>query len=229
MHISKAGGGAVRTVFEALKIRFLQTHEAERKKHLAGKRNVFLVTIRDPVDMFESAFNFRTLAGYHCNNTRTKTNFSFNNLQFACKHIKINYAKSRYNFNDNDLTEALCNKREREYAKQIGHMKYSLIDFIETLLQERERSSFEFIVKELGYDFLSQILSVIEVVVNMTKHEKRSEISEQMQNYFYRNKPLQVSNDYQHKSTTTEIVTEPISALGAFCIVRYYENDYKLL
>lgn len=238
--MGKAGGGTVRAVFEALKIKFIQIHVAKNKypRSLVDKGRMFLVTIRDPVDRFISAFNYIGRVYCHNNDTREvltkenriRYNLTEKGIQSMCKDDK-NIIESRYNFNVNKFAEALCDEEEKKYVKMISHMKYSITDFLGTLLKEHDMSSFKFMIMEPEYDFLLQIKSALEVVVNMTQHEKQLEIPEPIQQYLYKNVPRNISEDYLHKSqsSTNTQINQPISNLGACCVARYYEKDYKLL
>lgn len=239
IHIGKAGGGTVSAVFNALNKRQKKFH-APRQRYPNTDGHVFLVTIRDPVDRFVSAFHWAGRVACQSNDTRevaTKENWHrYNYTELGIKSMckpETNLVDSKYNFNVNNLAEALCEKGEEKYVKQIEHMKYSIVDYISKLLNERERTSFKFMVMEPEYDFLSQILSAIEVVVNMTIKENGSLIPKKLREHLYEKKPLDFLDDRQHSSqiniSSVAITNEPLTALGACCVARHYETDYQLL
>ena len=228
IHIGKAGGGTVRAIYEALGIKFKQIHALTKHSFANTKDNVFLVTIRDPVDRFESAFNWRGRLVCRSNDNRERKDHfpeTEENIEIFCKKNE-NIIENRYGLNVNHLAEALCDEEEREYASKIPHIKDSITDYIGDIMKKRGRSKFKFMVLEHGYDFVSQILGALKVAAKIRIEEGES-IPENITNHLFNDEAFDFSSLLQHSSKGATF--QKISALGSCCVAKYHKKDYELL
>jgi len=140
LHLGKSGGG---TVWDELKLwKIDKVHRCHPNpgpcKDKIRKAKSLLISIRDPVERFVSAFNWRSLlVCKDFNETRTKGHQSaLRNPIKHCKPMKNkekNILLYKYKSNVNNLAMALCKKQNKgaiKDVKHIQHAKYSLSDWL---------------------------------------------------------------------------------------------------
>lgn len=202
----------------------------------------FLITIRDPVERFVSAFNWRLVVS--CNpdgDDRKAGPGAHNNPGHLCKSKNKNVEEAkilfhRYEKNVNILAEALCSKNEieKEQAhydmKEIVHVKHSLSDWIGD--SKDDLSRFIPIVLHESIDLNEQIDEAVELAYINNPFESNS-------SFLIRKKSFQEKNELswntsiverlKHSSTKHKKDFHPLSELGRKCITQYYKEDYKLI
>ncbi|KAL7551158.1 hypothetical protein ACHAWF_016342 [Thalassiosira exigua] len=147
-HVGKAGGG---TIYNNLNVHVKWVHPRPTlnaiKKLQTGPARTLIINVRDPVDRFVSAFNWRLAVLCHPGDKREKR------LRGAARHPrKICSPNSKkeevmlrqtYKYNPNTMAEALCkDSRSRTMAvkdfKRLGHSR-TLTQWLKFLIEPSMR------------------------------------------------------------------------------------------
>ena len=107
-------------------------------EHTASHYRHMLVTIRDPVDRFVSAFDWRKqLICAPTNESRLQSDSAWNDIRSLCRPSHLNeysMLAETYHGDANELAEALCSDSQREEAQRhvrmIGHARTALIEHL---------------------------------------------------------------------------------------------------
>lgn len=221
LHIAKSGGGTVRKEIEENGVLVQKVCHPRPCRNILSNFNRTLVTIRDPVDRFVSAFNWRSLVLCHAvNETRTpnlKATLypdSFCNPHSPKESIMLH---AKYKSNANHLAEAVCDtgsagEEARQDLKMIKMMKETLVDWLpaDSWMSTRLFA----IVQEPGFDFMEQVNAAMEWLVLETNFTIRE------------NQTIPIQ--FQH-STKFHGKDPQLSPLGTCCMARHLARDYDLL
>lgn len=232
LHVGKAGGG---TVFHELlnaNIPFRRCHPHPCPPSLFQNFSTILVTIRDPVDRYVSAFNWRShlLCKLH-NETRTPNGAL--RFRFPDKYCEPNnktkeayILHDKYSWDPNKLAEALCrddNGEASQDLREIRHANHFLIEWFQGRKDswKRDNTTLIAVVQEPGFDFVEQTHSAIDWIIsqsnitNATTFLQSSKGNNQTKN-------LRIHEFGNHTSTA-------LSPLGTCCMARHLAGDYELL
>ena len=232
LHLGKAGGGSVWERMKAWQALFPKCHPKPCPIRLRHS-NLTLVNVRDPVDRFVSAFNWRSLV--LC---RPQNETRLQGMAEAVKHPDL-FCKSiypwestmiheQYKSNVNMLAEALCDhgitgEKVRKDLKRIMHAKHFLSDWLPN--RSVHTANLIAVVMEPGFDFIQQIDSALKWVVGQRIGEVNAAWLEEkasIQNNI-------VPNESKHSSVRPGYHPPPLSPLGTCCLTRHLAKDYDLL
>lgn len=223
LHVGKSGGGTVKEVLRNSNVPYKRCHPRPCPDDVFDATTV-LVTVRDHVDRFVSAFDWKGLILCKEENETRKVS-SESAIQHPESYCMTNAPRQaemiheKYKSNANILAEALCESGERlEKARYdfglIGHAKHLLSDW---LPQDTWRTRNVFaIVQEPGFDLMEQTNAAIEWIVsqNGDTHVHSSNQS--------------IPTGLQHSTTSNRVHSE-LSSLGTCCVARHLASDYDLL
>lgn len=240
LHPGKSGGG---TFDERVKgiwnIKISQCHPYPCPSN--NKRNkVRFITVRDPVDKFESAFNWRLIIFCNPNgDNREPASSSFLSPETKCtkqngKEIDILFHK--YQQNVNMLAESLCSKNEKKKQEAendvglIGHMNH----LVEWLGDGKDWERLVPIVLEENYDFNEGIDQAVRWTQQHYQMEDPSVFSRREKVVAEKNneEPPKSSEKKMHSSKKhySKIKEGPaLSNEGKRCLYHYFEKDYSLI
>jgi len=194
----KSGSGTALERFQLSNIKFDFCHPLPCINQTRDAESVF-ITIRDPVERFVSAFNWRSLL--ICNDFnetrqrgRSRANYPMEYCDERVEEKEIIHHK--YKKNVNNLAMALCQQHHHKEAitdvDKISHAKYSLSDWLQPSKiwhNSEGESKLLPLVLESGYDFKNQIDESIRFVFS---HNYDAEALEKKENK-YKNKLEQKS------------------------------------
>jgi hypothetical protein len=243
LHVGKDGGGSIRDrSARAWKLRIQQCHPAPCKKYSTDQNEIpaSLLTIRDPVDRFVSAFYYRAL-NIDFNETSPSCNHSdySRKQKLQCQHrnMERSYMFDTYHRNVSRLAEMVCDESTRDEAmrnaSKIGYLLAHKLsgDWLPKGWDRFENRIFPAVL-ERGFDFDLQIDDAFEWL-----HEVEPIEDDQVFRIRKRSSRGRVLKDNlknAHSSTGAEAggtqKNIPMSDLGASCLQEYvYADDYQLL
>jgi len=219
-----------------------QCHPHPFEKHFEAK-TVF-ITIRDPIDRFVSAFNWRALI--YCNpdgDSRKHLGHTPHDVEKSCYETndnhyerEINILYHKYKQDVSKLAEALCssNEEEKRQAEEdvalIGHIKHSIMDWL------RDDKNFDKVIPvalDEHFDFNKQIDEAIQYAQQHYHFEDSSN--------FQKRKEMVLEKDAQEKDerlkgyvknmehSSSRIKEHSLSQSGKKCLASYYAKDYSLI
>jgi hypothetical protein len=233
LHPGKAGGGSVKERYRHWHVRMKSCHPRPCPDRILSF-NFTLISVRDPVDRFVSAFNWR--AQVLCRTkgeTRPQDGArATRNPDLFCKNRELGestYEESimiheKYKSNVSMLAEALCFGEEgREDLKQLGHARYSLSDWLPG--KTANTSNLVAFVVEPGFDFIQQVDAALKWIIGLVMGETSASSLEE----YIINQNMTTSNEYEHSSMRQGYHAPPLSPLGTCCLARHFAKDYELL
>jgi hypothetical protein len=237
LHLGKAGGGAVTERLNEWEIAIgKQCHPWPCPSDLQNPNTTFLIDIRDPVDRYFSAFNWRNLMLCNPRNrTRTKARGKRVFLHPE-KFCRPNFPKEsimlheKYKSNASLLAEALCEPGDiREEAKRdfrlLSHAKDSISDWLPR--DTWQRANLVSVVLESGFNYLHQLDSAIEWLVSQTYG---ATVASQLAARKHKELLHQTTDEvHMHSSSLRRKQKESLTPLGSCCMARHLKQDYELI
>jgi hypothetical protein len=244
LHIGKAGGGSFfNRVRNFWQIRAMRCHPTPCPEI---KAETFVVSLRDPIDRFVSAFSYNILllCDPKGDPRKSKGGLPWDDPVHYCLGRNQVFWKNRtdilfgkYHKNVNSLAESLCDDEARTDLRQIEHMD-CLQDWLPhhwTLQMDRIFP----IVLERGFDFGAQVDSSLRWVNNLMGFENSSQF--ERREAFAHGQECKKLNESasrlaietmskQHSSTINNDDQKPkLSIRGEVCLAQYYARDYKII
>lgn len=252
LHIGKAGGGSVHTVRERYRVHISKCHpdptQCGLRKRLNKTQHV-LVPIRDPVDRFVSAFNWRSLVLCSPEDMDHRTRTTSNTSQLAV-HDPVHYCKtgspeeaeilhSAYNYDVNELAEALCDEkgpkgaRAREHASMIQHSKSTLRLWLQEFLgagptkHDNIQDFVAVVMESKDYGFEDTIANAMEHLIR----QEYPGLKEFPANITTMTGLAKEKNAHSSKSNSLPagLQKKQLSPLGECCLARHLAKDYQLI
>lgn len=242
LHIGKAGGGTVNFRFHQYwKMAVGQIHPTPKPEVVVPDLYI-MINIRDPIDRFFSAFNWKMAC--LCNpfgDNRRKSELAYGSPQTMCNpggEIERQLIFHKYNMTANNLAEAVCTEEGREDLRQIQHAKFNIKDWL-SMSDGELLPSFNRVlptVVETGFE-LDQSVDDLAAHFN-TIFSFESEKDFQSREAFVKNKECQgfagrVARNKQsqeHSSAKMNPISiETLSEKAMGCLGNYYEEDYLVL
>jgi len=182
LHLGKAGGGTVQARFQDWQIPYYECHPHPCPSWALGNSGPpLLITIRDPVDRFVSAYHWRKVVSCHPDGDERQTvtgrdkRLSFQHPEKYCKMAGGSEEKVLFRKfpTISSLAQALCsNPKAAKYVQRIGHM-VNLRQWTANITREVYP-----IVLERGFDLPQQVDATLrlflpdEPVPPLTKMDK---------------------------------------------------------
>ena len=259
-HLGKGGGGTI--FFSLLENGIILRRDHPHPMHgieqlVDGPVKALLINIRDPVDRFVSAFNWRSLLFCQRDGEQRKKYTADEHRgrhqphlypQESCydeslypKETKI--IQRLYNDDINKLAESLCEESSNfeqavESTKFISHAKRSLIQWLKfladgTLIKPQGLNKFMAITFEQqsqsGYNSSSLLEHTHEAVRQLYFDHG---VDEKTLDSLMRHKPTRtkrVSEMMTHSSSHNTSKGNVLGAVGECCLSRFLEDDYRLI
>lgn len=197
-----------------------------------------LISVRDPIDTFESAFNWRAWILCSAENEKRQVSASAAGAPFKfCEDDSTNPGEAailqkKYAFNSTKLAEAMCDEGgDGEEARQdwgkIQHAKWPLIDWLSGAGRLGIRLGV--MVLEPGFDFEDQIFSVTRwAVQNSLGDDAANDMRARRKNVIEQPAPGK-RGKMLHSSRQSPYHTSPLSRLGQCCMARQLATSYELI
>lgn len=239
LHMGKDGGGTIREIARTdWRIRLLECHPEpcpfvfKRFKGFTSQ----LVTIRDPIDRFVSAFYYRGLRleeKAFCLNS----SFTYYHGTKDCKKVQREYPLY-YDVWKKNVTKfaiGLCSANEtlRNHTlyekKHFGHVgRYDLHNWLVPGKWEMVQDLLYPIVMERGFNFIEEVDASFEWAYTKTPFEPKEDFARRRAFQEKRREKRKKSSVYsQHLSGKESQI--PLSSLGSSCLRKYFEKDYQQL
>jgi len=282
LHIGKAGGGTLQSrwrfiyginppqschplpcpsVFRLSTAKMHTRNPNSRKQHLPPLVTLksILITIRDPIDRFVSAVNWRlTELCDPRGDNRTVHQQPWDSPDERCNlQSLLSSPKERqvlffkYQGNVSLLAEALCTEEGKKDRMLILHTN-SIQEWLTRTTWETSRNKLLPVVQERGFDFHDQLDQAIEWVQQQQQLESTADFAMRKKEAKKRDcvlseaatasKDLPVGQIPEATSMLQNLATarhtssgqkhrftKRLSARGEFCAAKYYSEDYKLL
>lgn len=236
LHPGKTGGGTVTWQLQQWKIGMGGSCHPEPCPNDIPNFRQTMISVRDPVDTFESAFNWR--AWVLClaeNETRVPSSSDDAALEpwkFCDSGVdtpgEAAILHKKYAFNATHLAEAMCDegragKEARQDLGHIRHAKWPLTDWLSN--ESLQQTNLAAIVLEPGFDFEDQIVSVTKWAIKKNlgsdaandMHDRRKSVNEQ------------TPDKKRHSSQQSSYHSSPLSKLGQCCMARHLATSYELI
>ncbi|KAL7467401.1 hypothetical protein ACHAXS_007640 [Conticribra weissflogii] len=157
-HVGKGGGGTVEFILEDYRVSYHRNHPWPKfdSSLLKGPTTTLLINIRDPVDRFVSAFNWRSLLLCGHNDTRKKFFkgekksklipwLQPNEVCFGDQDEEKQLLHEEFKYDPNLIAEALCEdspgyKSASTKIKLIHHANLALTDWFDFLINPKNKS-----------------------------------------------------------------------------------------
>lgn len=258
-HVGKGGGGTLMSHFFESNIQYVHPRpNTTVNNHLRnGPLRTLIVNLRDPVDRFVSAFNWRNAVLCHPNDMRQKVTKSDklkatdDPLEF-CKivtHEEI-LLRRTYQSNPSNLAEALCHGSQsrslaQEDYRKIGHST-TLAEWLDFLIAPR-------LVENITDDGIQQLIVlpveqrpsahktlfekyIDNLMLHLLQNQYGAEASKEMMRLDHEQKAKRERNgpskqqDHTHSSVKFYNSTPPLlTKLGECCLARHLKDDYRLI
>ena len=242
LHIGKAGGGTVNFRFHQYwKMRVRQIHPTP-KPEVVVPDVYMMINIRDPIDRFFSAFNWKMAC--LCNpfgDNRRKSELAYGSPQTLCNpggETERQLIFYKYNMTANDLAEAVCTEEGREDLRQIQHAKFNIKDWL-SMTNGELLPSFNRVlptVVETGFEFSQSVDDLASHFNEIFKFESEEDFHSR--EAFVKNKECKglagsfARQKHSKEHSSAQVNHIPISTLSEKalgCLVTYYEGDYLVL
>lgn len=238
-HAGKAGGGTVDHCLEARGLLNL-VEFCHPKPCLKPDSNIthILVTVRDPVDRFVSAFDWRAfLLCEKYNETRSPAHGkAFTMPAQKCdvgREVERALVHDQYHFNANELALALCegSRVGADILRHIRHMDSlsSHLGGVGALAFFLKRGVGVYAtVLEPGFDFEAQVRSAVDqlaIDASLETNEGSSDSLSTSQSSY--NKAGGI--DYTHSAKSTRHPPSSLTSEGVACVANYYRADYEVI
>ena len=259
-HLGKGGGGTIFSSLEESGIIIKRDHP--RPKHDLGQfRNgvKVLINVRDPVDRFVSAFNWRSLLfcqrdGEHRGRFPTEIERKhkgqaryqpYSHPQEFCYDesvvpVEANIIQNIYNDDINMLAEALCEESSSynqavEYSKRIGHARLSLSGWLEYFVSTNATSTkpSQGLTNFMAITFEERTSSLLEhtrEAIQMLYYDHG--VDENTVKRLLENKPARTKLAIErasHSSRNNNPRRKVPRAIGECCLARFLEDDYQII
>lgn len=233
LHPGKTGGGTFTWRLSHWNVTMGQSCHPEPCPDELGFFPRALITVRDPVEAFESAFNWR--AWVLClaeNETRvvSSTDAAAQSTSEFCEDNPEEAAilHKKYAFNSSNLAEAMCDEgrlgqEARQDLDQIRHAKWPLIDWLPN--NSLQQISVAAMVLEPGFDFDDQMFSVTKWAVKESLGDDAVKDFRMMKNSGIEQTP----DEKLHSSKQSSYHPSPLSNLGKCCMTRHLATSYELI
>jgi hypothetical protein len=227
LHIGKTGGTTLNQRASELNLELQQIHPKPVPMNASEFRNV-LISVRDPVDRFVAAFNWRCTLLCNETDSRIRITNSGRGIDYSrfCKDRLPRESKllnAKYSRNVSKLAEALCSSSDtvRNEAQvdisKIKHLEYSISDWIEALNLKSKELVLP-LVMETGFDFNAQadeafawMLKVAPPHLHVTPNQ------------------FPKSNNADYAAASSAYDSPALTEDGAKCLSQYYADDYAQL
>jgi len=162
LHVGKAGGGTVRARLRQWKIPIDKCHPRPCPERLASQEKPMLVTIRDPVDRFVSAYRWRKMIlCQRDNETRIVSNKAVGNPHDYCRQAKVQEREVLFDTFPtlSSLVLATCQNATtvRQDLHYVQHM-----DALSAWLPPNATNDMHPLVLEPNYDLDSQVDAILQ-------------------------------------------------------------------
>lgn len=230
LHPGKAGGGTFNDRSNnAWGYSLTQCHPIPCAGHAFEKNRtqIVLASIRDPIDRFVSAFQWRTQVV--CNPAgdprKHVGGFGGGDTQKVCKVVpEEGFLFTKYKQDVNQFAEALCTDEAKEEIHKVMHMQYALVDWFGGGQWKNKVDTLVPIVMEKGFDFNQDIDRAWEWVQEHYPLEPASQFEERKQAVDCvgqkKGNPLSMHTGGNHTS---------LSPQGIQCVFHHFKSDYKLI
>jgi hypothetical protein len=230
LHVGKTGGGTVMSRARHLELDLEPCHPRPTDCSIEGRLENALISVRDPIDVFESAFNWRCTVVCAPNESDrvAAADLGFYTPQDIARNCKNNTMEGsilnvKYSRNVNALAESLCSMDEKirqEALDDVNHIlhvqdpqaKWMQIGMVK---QKRRVAT---IVLEPGFELEPQIdasfaWALKESGVNVTSDQFPEFIED---------------DSYRHISATQESFP-PLTEAATRCLAQHFREDYASL
>lgn len=246
LHIGKAGGGTIGQVFKLRNTSAAQScHPDPCLERLRNAKRVF-VALRDPVDRFVSAFNWRSLllCKKH-NETRSRSPVAPAHFpESRCHDLPVDdeersVVHQKYGSNVNEFAVALCSNRSEaeEDLSKIRQARHSLSDWLSSSSlwydPDAERSKLLPLVLEPGYNFTKMIGHQI---VHAVTESFNPSTAIRQQIAYTENMRQKHPAGFQTNVATLHSSKRPriswsadLTTFGKCCLSRYFRGDYEII
>lgn len=252
LHLGKTGGGSLTKRLELWGVRVAMKCHPSPCPEVSIKADQIVVTVRDPVDRFLSAFNWRAIILCQLTNTESRQVSQHawtnpNSFCTSCCQTERLLIHQKYNFSATQLAEALCNddnddddkkriqsttkgNQAAQDLKRIVHARTSLTEWLPENSWDRKHVNVTVVVQEPGFSFVEQADSAILELVRQSLGEKVAEMLMVRGTKLQSN--MEISESDQHSSAI--LVNrfggeKTLSLLGQCCVARHHKQDYELL
>ena len=259
-HVGKGGGGTLQSRF-GKKIQFIHPHpQSSINKQLQnGPLRTLIVNVRDPVDRFISAFNWRNAVLCHPNDKRQKgkAEATAQPNKFCKEHSDEEILlRETYQSNPSVFAEALCHDSpshslaEKDY-RQIGHST-TLTEWLDFLIDPR-------LVEDITDDGIQHLIvlslekrpganetlfekHIDNLMLQLLQNQYGVDLGNKMmrlaqeqevkrgETHDLRSSNKQQEQAYLHSSEKFYNSTPPaLTKLGECCLARHLMDDYRLI
>jgi len=247
LHIGKAGGGTLwARITEDWNINIQRCHPSpcENKVQLWNRGPYMILTIRDPIDRFVSAFYWRLIVICDPNgDDRLPFGKGIDRPEppVTCKKQRSKRTETqalfhRYGRDANVLAEALYDEddpdraeRARADLREIKHAKYSISRWLDFGWKARAEEYIYPVVEEKPYDLVNQTDEAVRWLYGKLSFEGRDDFETRARTVQWEDTHMAASvgnETVQHSSKKTN---KGLSAKGIDNIARFYREDYELL
>lgn len=267
-HIGKAGGGTFENrMTSKWNVKMHECHPFPCRNRFPNKSGFILahahktdisqipgsfIVVRDPVDRFVSAFNWRGLLLCHPNreDKRDKKLSAFDDPEMSCEKYKkenkeVQIIFNKYNENINNLAEKLCDenpkiqKEARDDIKKIRHLKNQMHEFLPANWAENELVYKRLIpvVLEPGFDFNLMTDEAIEYglekfnILSKDQIETHKSYIDCMENNDNAEKTKQSAHSSANSKSESFLFRNHkfLGRAGLECVASYFHRDYDFL
>ena len=239
LHIGKAAGGSFNHRTRAqLRLFIEQCHPApchnllRRPNNDNNNKRHILVTLRDPVDRFLSAFYWRIYMLCHPNPVEQQQQHG---PPLGCK---VRPAEARilfytYQQNASKLAEDLCSPlqpvrtKARASLRKIEHAKWSIQNWLDFDWKSQADHIFPLVVEHgiIADSYSDQTDAALHWLRNRTHFESQSALEERYRQ-FQQQSFQKEDTEYSHSSRALK---QELSAEAVQCLVHLYRQDYEIL
>ncbi|KAL7552186.1 hypothetical protein ACHAWF_015444 [Thalassiosira exigua] len=250
-HVGKAGGGTIKA---KLKVKVREVHPRPRNKVIEklqrGPMRNLIINIRDPVDRFVSAFNWRRVVLCHPNDDRISRKHGGAAYRYPHTRCKLNkeeemLVRQTYESNPSKLAEALCkdspsHDQAAENFARIAHST-TLNEWLAFLVDPSLRGD---ILDKKGLQTLLVLPLEIRANVSTLRFEEYIDrLGVALLEMRYGTKaaaemecekqaPVALTKEqFLHSSASflNSTKSRTLTPLGECCLTRYLKGDYRLI
>ena len=254
VHWGKTGGGLVRHILEERGIfgQFENCHPRPcvALRDIKASANVthVLVTVRDPIDRFVSAFDWRKMLLCRPGDPRRKSHGqAFSDPKRLCdlgREKERHILHSEFQFDADRLAIDICKRNKMNISatlKSIRHMTM-LTDNLPSNVLLNPNIKIYATVLESGFDFdadahetVLELLSELEELVPPPVHLPSSQVAGARtsppsdESYLHRIFDKKIASSSETKGNTSNTSASTISEEGKLCLLNHYHKDYELI
>lgn len=238
LHVGKAGGGTFQSRLNQLRVCVDECHPDPCPRRVESKYQQAIVVVRDPVDRFASAFNWRSfkLCNPHNESRTANSRLVETDPVRYCKQKSTPEADilhTKYKADPNALAAAFCDANLQNDVEtdidSIRHMS-SLVSGWMPRQESWYIGNLVAVVLEKGFDFVEQIDAAVlyQIQRNAAGPSPTKLWMENYANKTGANK-VEIPLSQQHSTKQWKQRTIKLSEYSKCCVARYYEADYQLL